>query len=419
MKLKNTFRRRIMVFFIGFSLFGSVVLLGSVALVMNRIEQLFIHTFLDEELEHFIELSKATPGLNRLHENKMLGFLALPGQHYPGYGFLDQADGIPFETQLNGLTYFGLAEEKNGRHYFILFEVTEFAHFENLLLVALILVMLAFMVFTVWAAFVFSGRMIAPLTKLAGQIKNLPEAVPQRLAVSYSEDEIGELAQAFDNYMERLKRFVIREQNFTADASHELRTPITIIQGASEVLLAREDIPPEISKRIERIARSARAMSQSLDAMLLLAREPSQSSFHETADIARIILATIESNKPLLDGKPVQLDVQLTAEPVVHAAPNLVQTLLSNLVRNAFNYTSDGTVSVLLSSTDLCIADTGVGIAADDLERVFERGYRALGAHAEGSGLGLAIAKRICEHYGWELTVESEPQNGTRVCWRF
>lgn len=419
MRFSNSLRTRIVAYFAGFGIISCIFLLSAMSLVFNRVEHQFIYTFLDGELEHFTHQDDIKPGINQLHGEEMLGLLLMSDDRNPAYPFLQLPDGKPFKTTLGGKEYIGLAKQKGPQRHIVLFDITEYDQLGNMLLLATILITSIFVALTVRLAFSLSGHVMEPVSRLAGLIRRLPEAVPQKIAHEFGDDEVGELARAFDNYMERQARFVTREQNFTADASHELRTPVAVIQGAAEVLLARNDTPPEVRKRIERIARAAQDMTQSITAMLMLARDPSQSGYTEQANVADVVQHACDFYRPLLAGRDVIMELRLTDQPVIAGAPNLMHILVSNLIRNACTYTNKGKVVVSLSANELTVSDTGIGIAAADLERIFERGYRALGTPGEGSGLGLAIAKRICDHYGWRLSIESEPGTGTRVHWHF
>lgn len=419
MEFNSSLRTRIVAYFAGFGLISCVLLVGAMSLVFNHIERQFIYTFLDGELEHFSELATVKPGLNPLHGEEVLGLLVMSTDRSAEYPFLARPNGKPFKTTFHGREYIGLASEKGPQRYVVLFDVTDYDQLGYILLGATILITLTFVLLTVKLAFSLSGHVMAPVTRLAGMIRNLPESVPQKLAAEFGSDEVGELARAFDNYMERQARSVTREQNFTADASHELRTPVAVIQGAAEVLLARDDTPPEIRKRVERIARAAQDMSQSITAMLMLARDPAQGGYTEQTNVADVVHHACDFYRPLLAGRDVVMELNISAQPIIAGAPNLMHILVSNLIRNACTYTNQGKVVISLTDKEFCVSDTGIGIAASDLKRIFERGYRALGAPGEGTGLGLAIAKRICDHYGWRISIESEPGKGTLVHWQF
>jgi signal transduction histidine kinase len=196
------------------------------------------------------------------------------------------------------------------------------------------------------------------------------------------------LAQAFDDFIKKLHFFVERERIFTADASHELRTPLAIIQGAVEVMIAKGDLSIDDIKRVERIERASRDMSQNLTALLVLAREPSSEAVVEgEANLSQIVEDAIQSFQDVCASKDIELNVELDKQVTIKAPSNIISVLISNIIRNAFLYTEKGTVKVKLENNKLEVTDTGIGIPEEDLSHIFEQGYR--GANALGQGLGL------------------------------
>jgi signal transduction histidine kinase len=314
----------------------------------------------------------------------------------------------------------GVAEQGSSRYY-VVYDDSGFELRETLVMAFLSGSVLLAIVSATWLGFSMSGRVIEPIADLARRVERLEADDTQRpLAADYPADEVGTLARAIDAYRERLNAFVRREREFTADASHELRTPLAVIQAASEGLLAREDVPQNVQQRVERIHRAAAEMARTLTVLLELAREsrmPSASA--EQTDIAALVEQLVEDQRPGLAGRPLELAVETTARPHVGAPPAVVSTVIGNLLRNALAYTEQGHVRIHLDTTRLRIEDTGPGIAAFDLPKVFERGFRTSAVTAPGNGLGLAIARRICDQFAWELQLGNTHGGGAWAEWRF
>ncbi len=255
-------------------------------------------------------------------------------------------------------------------------------------------------------------RVVAPVGQLARRVTHLrPEESPPPLAADYPADEVGELARAFDTYLARLEGFIERERAFTAEVSHELRTPLAVIQGAAEVLLGDPNLEKSQRRRVSRISRAALEMTEVTQALLALAREDAGSGGRRATSVEEVLRQVLEAHQPLLRDRPVALEVAIHDTFEVWAEAPLVRILISNLVRNAFTYTHQGHIKVVLEATRLTIEDTGVGIEEEDLDQVFQRYYSR---QPQGTGLGLSLVRRICDRYGWSITLQGlEPQGTT------
>jgi signal transduction histidine kinase len=255
-----------------------------------------------------------------------------------------------------------------------------------------------------------AGRVISPVSELAREVAAAAADAPPRLAADKPDDEIGELARAFDRYLARLAAFVERERAFAADASHELRTPLAVIRGAAEVLADDPGLDEAQLRRIARIERAANEMSELTAALLLLAREE-ETAVDEPCDCAEVVAACVERHRTAANRRRNRLELSVDAPVALEVAPAYFAIVVDNLIRNALAHTEDGQVAVRLQADRLVVADTGSGIASGDLVRVFERHYR--GPASAGAGIGLSLVKRICERHGWRIELQGRPGGGT------
>jgi len=248
----------------------------------------------------------------------------------------------------------------------------------------------------------------------------------------YGRGEFGQLAASFNHMVEELALADQRRRNLTADVAHELRTPLHIIQGNLEGVLDGVYAPTpehigatlEETKLLARLVEDLRVLSQAESGQLAMAREPVDvtelladvaTSFSGQAQAAGVTLRTEF-------GAPRATDPAATAEWVIQGDYGRLDQVLGNLTSNAVRHTlAGGTVTLAASPTaeGVCIvvADTGEGIAAEDLPYVFDRFWRGDRArtHADGagSGLGLAIARQLVQAHGGRIAVASEPGGGT------
>ena len=257
-----------------------------------------------------------------------------------------------------------------------------------------------------WAA----SRVMSPVVELATRLKRSGrDARPEALAAHFSDDEVGQLAEALDDYAARLTHVVERDREFNADVSHELRTPLAVIKGAVELLMSRPEVDEKTRARLQRIQRAEQQCTDLISALLLLSRNERG---HGATDVCRLATQLLDTHRAQLQGKPLELRMEGEAGLVVDAPEAAVAVALGNLIGNAVKYTSAGEVVVTVLAHGVEVADSGPGLSDEDAARLFERGYRGTHAgHSQGGGIGLSIVRRLCELYGWHVSVRA---GGTR-----
>ncbi len=268
-----------------------------------------------------------------------------------------------------------------------------------------------------------AGRALRPvlmLTEAAGTIAR-SGAFAQRVPADMPRDELGRLAETFNEMLERLERSHAAQARFVSDASHELRAPLTVIQANLELLEHR----PEMSaaEREDAIraahAETARLVRLVADLLVLARADTGVPMRHDAVEVDRIVVAVLDEARLIAPHRRISIG---TLDPAVVAGDaDRIKQLVLNLVENALKYTpADGRITVALRRTGLIaeieVRDTGIGIPAADLPHVFERFYRADPARtrdAGGTGLGLSIALWIARQHGGEIALASEPGRGT------
>lgn len=289
---------------------------------------------------------------------------------------------------------------------------SEFERYELLVFVGV-----GFGVLLVWGlGFVLSRRLsrqiLQPISRLAAAVASLPQQLGSRLEMDYPHDETGQLARSFDHYVLRVNELLLREQQFSANASHELRTPMMVIRGAVDML--KEGEPPAAELRqLQRIDGALLQMQQQTELFLQLSRTPdSLSGKNEQQPLADIAARQLVHWQPLADARGLTLQLEVNGEVGQRPATMMV-AVLNNLLRNAMQHTLVGEIRLELDAHYLRVLDTGSGIALAAQQQVRERGVSA--ANPEGFGLGLAIVERICEHQGWRLALSSPDGTGTQA----
>jgi signal transduction histidine kinase len=234
-------------------------------------------------------------------------------------------------------------------------------------------------------------------------------------------DEIGKLAQSFNDLLSRLGEAFARERQFISDASHELKTPLTSINANAQMLLRWADRDQMIRREsLETIVRESADLAGMVNGMLTLAKADRGDDIpKEPLSLAQIASEVTQNAAQRAAEKEIGLHFTHSATPTVYGDPNLLRQMIGNLVDNALKFSERGRVDVRVGSNGasawLEVADTGPGIAEEDLANVFARFYRADKARSRevpGTGLGLAIVRSIAQVHGGEATAGRAPGGG-------
>lgn len=246
-----------------------------------------------------------------------------------------------------------------------------------------------------------------PVKDLAQRMRELDPLNPtQRLPTNYRKSELNTIAQEANEHLERVELAVERERRLLDQASHEFRTPLAIIAGAADVLHAQQ-LPERSQRPLSRIDEAVDTLTQIMEALLYLSREPSPEERIQVTVLHALIPDLVSDHTYLLAGKPVQYLID-TIEPLVLKAPeSMVRIAAGNLLRNAAEHTHEGHIHVSVTDSQLCIRDSGSGFDVAQAAQRFTESLKQNGKRNSGSGLGLFLTQRICERFGWRLILES------------
>jgi signal transduction histidine kinase len=281
-------------------------------------------------------------------------------------------------------------------------------------------------------SYLVGSRITAPLRRMARVAAQVDAGdLEPRIAIDPGRpiDEVGVLALAFNHMLGRLERAFRTQREFVAEASHELRTPITVVQGQLEVLAAREHPAPEDVRRVERLVRAeTERMRRIVDDLLLLA-QADRTDFlrREPIELSRF-LAQVHDDATLIADRRFELGG--VPRGALLADPDRLAQALRNLIANAIDHTAPGTGIVRIEaeagadgSVRLAVLDDGPGIPPGEEERIFERFHRSelgrsgpessgRGAERAGAGLGLAIVRAIAEAHGGDASASNDGLDG-------
>jgi heavy metal sensor kinase len=274
-----------------------------------------------------------------------------------------------------------------------------------------------------FGGFLLASRKLACLGRMASQAKHITGAsLSSRLDPGGSAEEFTVLAASFNELLSRLDSAFDAMRRFTADASHELRTPIAIIRAEADVTLARNRTNAEYKESLEIIQDEARRLSSPVNDLLSLARADSGRTTLQLQEISlnELVADCCRSVQPLADVHQLQLDCNCSLDVSFRGDEAFLRRMVLNLLDNAISYTpSGGKISVALEEQGpelrIRVSDTGTGIAPEIAPHVFDRFYRAdkTRSRDEGSGLGLAIVKWIAEAHKGMVELSNRPGGGS------
>lgn len=271
-----------------------------------------------------------------------------------------------------------------------------------------------------WLGFYLSRRLLAPLLRLSSRVAEAgPSGSATALAPDFANDEVGRLAAALDSYALRMREALRREREFSADASHELRNPLAVIQTAAELIEEDAGASQRSRRAASRLRAAALRMNETVMVLLMLAREDLPQTPDDAAvSVADCVETLLQDERMLPDaGETARIRWRCEARPLLAAPRAVVEAIASNLIRNARQHSRARTIDVLLTTDRLLVTDDGVGVPPEEMPLLFERGARGAGAGGVGFGLGLSLVQRLCARFGWSLRVDS--REGTRAEWRF
>jgi heavy metal sensor kinase len=269
-----------------------------------------------------------------------------------------------------------------------------------------------------------AGRALGPFEEITRTAEKINyENLNMQIVTAHKEEEIQRLVQSFNAMVRRLDSSFRQMRKFNADAAHELRTPLAIIQGETEIALMSRNLPEEIRiilasnleelDRLTRIVNDLLTLSEAEAGRQVLTKQP--------VNVGKLLVDLVEQMRLLASDRNITIEVQCTPNLWIDADKLWIRRVILNLLDNAIKYSKDrGIIEVQAgrenSLIKIHVRDRGIGIHPEDLPRIFDRFYRADPARNRdtgGAGLGLALVKWVVEAHNGSIRVDSEPDQGT------
>jgi len=412
--------RKSLLWRITLGLVGYLLLLGAGLVVFGwfvqeRVEARAWHSILTAELASYRQHSADDPA-HRWQDTQSLR-LRITDIGAGDAPWPDLPPGLHDEVSDGASDYVVLIEHRDGKRLVLALDISELERQERSLAAALavagLLLATVLSLCVAWGV----GRLVRPLQMLATQVRDLkPEVSGIRMQIDAEASlEQATFARAINDFLDRNDAFVERERAFIDTATHELRTPITVIAGAVELALSQPELSAPSRAQLTRIQRSTQNIERLLPLLLALAKAPERLiRQNDTFALDSLLPEIVDDHHGLLGDKALVIELGELAACRITAPLNIVQAAIGNLLRNAIENSDSGIISMSLSADAVVqIEDPGHQMSPEQISQLYAR--LARGKARDGGGIGLDLIARLCQHLGWQLELESLPAGGTRT----
>lgn len=402
----------------------SVVAILSVWASAFVLEEVLIKQALEDEAKYFWSKRREQPAFPLPDTRNLTGYLEGDPAHPAPEQYKRFAPGFHDLKSGSGFSVVHVSEG-SGRRLFLLFDGENVGHLAFVFGLVPLAGVLVVLYLAAWVSYKQSRRAVSPVIALSNTVRSLDPEHPDKNAfrkpefTTEAEHEVAALADTLARFAERIGDFVERERNFTRDASHELRSPLTVIRIATDMLLSEQELSDPARASVHRIQRSAKDMEELVEAFLLLARESEQSLSRDPVAINALLEDEILRARELLNNPRIQVTTSHDAQLNVTASERVLSVIFGNLIRNALSYTDEGRVEITVESDRVRIADSGIGMPEQEIKRVLKPFYQSGDSRRGGHGVGLTIVSNLCSRFGWPVDIDSQHQVGTTVTVRF
>lgn len=384
-------------------------------------EKVLVKEALHGEAMHFWSHYEKNQSFPLPNTNNLTGYLSKPGQSdelpvwLRGHG-----DGFYRIEQSPGYEPLVFVSSQQDAQLYLVFDEVQVSRLALYFGLAPLSAVLLLIYLLTWAGYVMARRAVSTMVKLAEQVRSYDlksghfEPIEASEFGGVDDNEVLTLVTAFNQFIAKMESSIQRERNFTRNASHELRTPLAVIKANLD-LLERFDQPEKRQGVIARMRRTVDGMEDLVETLLLLARDAESSLSISSVNLNELLSELIEEVGQTVAKPDVSYRVTCQGVLEVEAPGRVLAILFTNLIRNAMMYTDQGSVEVIIDRRGVVVKDTGCGINAENLERMFEPFVRGHDRSNEGYGLGLAIVRRLCDRFGWDLRADSQEGVGTEI----
>ena len=425
MKYRQSLRNRILISFCVLGLILAATYWALIDLSMHLAENMVLENRLQSEIDGYIARLQTDPGAIPPYSRYIKGYTSLTDmpahlgkmvENLPE-GFYESDESNVINDPVNYCIAIKKIPDLNKVLYLVYDVGTQKINEKHELIVHTILFFITVIVAVISAliGWLIARKISAPVVELADRVaRSSPDNLPVNLSQGFADDEIGFLAKNLEQSMRRIQAFIKREKEFTRDASHELRTPVTVIKGAVELIVQLPVYQEEsLVKPIKRIERSVKGMSLTIDTFLWLAREGFKTDIGQTCDVVTETREAFVEYKELFRWKAIEAEMVENAAPMINAPAAVFRIAINNLLRNAFYHTPQGKIRLTVESDRIELLNKRIFDIDDKVKSVIK--HHVDGENGKGFGFGLVIVNRLCERFGWRLEITERCDNGMLV----
>lgn len=416
---KPNFRNRILAGLVLYTCLLTLAVGINGFIVNEKIEELVWEAVLDLETNHFYEKEGLLSEGSEKKESGLVWYNQNNGDIIPDE-FNQLAEGIHDEIPYMGKEYIIKVIHNKDNKYVMALDITDIERHEQKMVISTLLLTILAVLLVAYITFRQMDKFMSPLFNLADQLKTVsPEK--DNISVDTLDNKFQEfsiISVALSDYLNKSQSYLKQEKIFFETASHELRTPISVISGAVEIILDHPDVTERLRPHLLRVSRITTEMEDLLAMLLVLARSKEKlSQYSEYIDISQEIPLIIEHHKHLCVDKQLTILNQINTPYLVFAPLQLIRVTIGNLLRNAIEQSDQGVIRIYQDNQSIVIEDPGHGMTAEEISRLYVERVRS--GSASMNGIGIELILKICQHYGWTLEFTSEKNKGTKAFLQF
>ena len=370
------------------------------------------------ELNNILKLLEADPNAPLPNSASLNIYLQSRQDSRPIPDYLTELTyGVTHDIKIGDKAYHVMVASVADDRLYIQYDVTEIERSEKLLEFILMIAWVVLLVVMYIIARILSKKLSGPIQQLSQELSNInPNERGIQLGHRFADDEVGQIARAFDSYTQKMDSYVEKQMAFAAMASHELRSPLTIVQTSADLISSRYD-DPDIQPHLEKISRASANMANMIHALLAVTRDQPIKNGDQQVALRRLVDEIVDNMGPEITAKKINVDNNLAADISIEADKTLLTVVLTNLIKNGVKHGQQSSIRIDMQGPLLTITDNGIGIDSDALQHIFDFGYR--GQDSQGYGVGLYISKLICDYLCWSLELAPNPEGGIIAKVRF
>lgn len=415
MEFKQSLARRIVIAFVLLTALVAGSFAVGIVNIVHLIEERLITTELGGDLNRLLRMDNMDEWRTRPQMDQIFYFDGGKGDFALPDDVKDLSPGF-HEVFREGRAFHAIVDRVDGRQYVLMQDQSGYEEREQVLFAVVLCGFIASLALSAILGWLVARHVMAPVVRLAGQVlhRDQLQTPAPPLAKDYAQDEVGQLAAAFDDSFGRLRNVLIRERLFTSDVSHELRTPLMVMASSCELLLENPSLDARGKAQIVRMARACEEMRVLVQTFLMLARTE-----HDNVKLSpQVTLSALADDLAAQWREPIEnkgltfIYESYAAQGEFYNAPFL-RAVMGNLLRNAWHYTEHGHIRLVVSASGFSVEDSGAGIPEGQREVIFQPFVRASDQRrGEGLGLGLSLVQRICENQNWHVMLTSSDAGG-------